>query len=123
MASVEGIPDLAEVDNECDQGVYLKSNLQFDKHVANICAKANRTVGINKHTFYCINVDMFQIFLKSLLRPILKYLSSAWRPYTKDSARNIEQIQRRATKMVVNSKNVSYSERLHIIGIPMIQFR
>ena len=59
LASVEGILDLSEVDNACDLGVYFQSNLQFDKHVANICAKTNRTVGIIKHTFSHINIDMF----------------------------------------------------------------
>ena len=51
FASVEGVLDLAEVDKACDLEVNFLSNLQFDKHVANICAKANRTVGIIKHTF------------------------------------------------------------------------
>ena len=47
LASVEGILDLAEVDNECDLGV----NIQFDKHVTNICAKANKIVRIIKLDF------------------------------------------------------------------------
>ena len=44
LASVEGILDLAEVDNECDLGVNFQSNLQFVQHVANICATANGIV-------------------------------------------------------------------------------
>ena len=63
MASVEGILDLSEVDNACDLGVNFQSNLQFDKHVTNICAKANSTVGIIKHTFSRMNIDMFRIFV------------------------------------------------------------
>ena len=52
LASVEGILDLAEVNNKCDLGVIFTSNLQFDKHITNICAKANRIVGIsNIHVF------------------------------------------------------------------------
>ena len=104
-------------------GVNFQSNLQFDKHVTNICAKANITVGINKHAFPRINIDMFQKNLKSLVRPILEYCSSVWSPYTKVSARKIEQIHRQATKMVEIFKDVSYSERLRIIGIPTLQFR
>ena len=37
LAYVEGILYLAEVDNECDLGVNFQSNLQFDKHVTNMC--------------------------------------------------------------------------------------
>ena len=50
------------VDNECDLGVNFQTNLQFDEHVTNICVKANRIVGIIKHTFSLMNIDMFQIF-------------------------------------------------------------
>ena len=122
LASVEVIPDLAEVDNECDMGVNFQSKLQFDKHVTNICAKANRTAIIIRHKFSCINIDMFQKKLRSLVQPILEYCSGVWSPYAKVSARKIEQIQHRATKMICNFKDVSYSDRLCIIGIPTLQF-
>ena len=92
LAYVEGILDLPEVDNACALGVDHQSNLQFDKHVANICAKANRTVGITKHTLSRIDIDMFRILHKSLVRPILEYCSSVWSPYVKVSASEIEQI-------------------------------
>ena len=52
LAIAEGILDLAEVDNECDLGVNFQSNLQLNKYVTITCAKANRTVGINKLTFF-----------------------------------------------------------------------
>ena len=57
MASAGGILDLAEVDTECDLVANFQSNLQFDKHVANICANANRIVGIIKHTFTRKNIE------------------------------------------------------------------
>ena len=123
LASVEGILDRAEVDSECDLGVNFQSTLQFDKHVANICAKANRIVGIIKHAFSCINIDMFQILSKSLVRPILEYCSRVWNPYTNVSARKIEQVQHRAAKMLEKNKDMSYSDQLCIIGIPTLQFR
>ena len=124
LASVEAILDLSEVYNACDLGVSFQSNLQFDNiTVANICAKANRTVGIIKHTFSRMNIDMLRILFKSLVRPILSYCSSICSPYTKFSARTIEHIQRRAAKMVEIFKDVSYSYRLRIICMPTLQFK
>ena len=73
LDSVEGILDLAEVDDKCDLGVNFQSYLQFDKHVTTMCAKDNGTVGIIKHTFSHMNIDMFQKNLQSLVRPILEY--------------------------------------------------
>ena len=57
------------------------------------------------------------------MRPILEYCLSVWNPYAKVSARKIEQIQRWATKMVENLKDISYPERLRIMGIPTLQVR
>ena len=65
LASVDRILDLAEVVNEFYLGMNFLCNLQFDKHIANICAKA--IVGIIKHQFSLININMFQIFLRSLV--------------------------------------------------------
>ena len=61
---------MAEVGNECDLGVNFQSNLQFDKHVANACAKAKIIVGIIKHAFSRININMFRLLSRSLIRPI-----------------------------------------------------
>ena len=44
-------------------------------------------------------------------------------PYTNVSATKIEQIQHQANKMVENFKDVSNTDRLHIIGMPTLQFR
>ena len=64
MSSVEGILDLTEVANECDIVVDLESNLWFDKDIATICAKANRTAGIIKHKFSRISTDMVRILFE-----------------------------------------------------------
>ena len=111
LASVEGIIDLAVkkcVVNKCDTGVNIQPNLQNDKHITNICAKANGIVGINKHTFSHININMLRILYKSLVRPILQYCSSNMEPYTKVSARKIEQIQHLITQFssYLNSHNL-----------------
>ena len=66
---------------------------------------------------------MLKFFLKSLVRPILEYCSSVWSPYTMVYAKKIEQILRQATKMVENLRDVSYSDRLCIIGIATLEFR
>ena len=92
-------------------------------HVIDICEKAIRIVGIIEHKFSRIDIDMYQILFKSLVRHILEYCSSVWSSYVNVSARKIKQIQRRGTKMVENSKDESYSDRFSIIGIVTLQLR
>ena len=119
----EGILDLSEGDSACDLRVEIQSNFQFGRHISNLCAKANITVGITMHTFFRIYIDMFRILSKSLVQQILEYSSSVCGPYTNASARKIKQIQRRATKIIENVKDVSYSDRHRIISMPKLQLR
>ena len=49
------------------------SNLQFNKHIATISAKANRII---KHTFSHIIIEIFRILSKLLVMSILEYCSS-----------------------------------------------
>ena len=64
---------------------------------------------------------MFRILSKSLVQQILEYSSSVCGPYTNASARKIEQIQRRATKIMENIKDVSYSD--HIVSSECQHFK
>ena len=51
-----------------------------DKHVANICAKANRNDRIIKHTFLRINIDMFQNFVKIISQTHFEVLFKRMEP-------------------------------------------
>jgi hypothetical protein len=43
--------------------------------------------------------------------------------YIKKNAIQIENVQRRATKLVKNIKHLSYSERIKYLGLPSLQYR
>jgi ribonuclease P/MRP protein subunit RPP40 len=57
---------------------------------------------------------------KCLIRPRLEYAVQAWRPYLQ---KDIEGVQRRATKLVVGTKGMSYEERLMFLDMTTLETR
>ena len=108
---------------EKDLGVLIDNKLGFSEHVAHITKKANRIVGIIRRTFDYLTEDLFVQLYKSLVRPILEYGHSAWQPSSKQLCQEIENVQRRATKLLSSIANLPYSERLKVLKLPSLEHR
>ena len=59
----------------------------------------------------------------ALVRPHLEYANSVWCPYRKKDIDAIENVQRRATKMLPNLSTLSYPDRLRKLKLPSLRFR
>jgi len=44
-----------------------------------------------------------------MVRPHLEYAMSVWCPYQKKDVTEIEKVQKRATKLIISLKNMSYT--------------
>ena len=60
---------------------------------------------------------------KAIVRPHLEYCIQAWRPYRKKGIDNLERIQRRATKMIPELRDLSYESRLLKCGLITLETR
>lgn len=76
-----------------------------------------------KRTFTNLDRHLFLILYKSLVRPIIDYGIVVWYPSTKKHIQTIENIQRRATKLVNSLKNLPYEERLRQLNLPTLLYR
>ena len=108
-------------DSEKDLGVTFTSDLKFDTHITNIVNKGNQLTGLIKRSFSYIDAKMFNKLYKAIVRPHLEYANIIWHPIYKRQLRSIENIQRRATKLVPELKNLTYYERLTALDLPSIQ--
>ena len=59
----------------------------------------------------------------SIVRPHLEYCIQAWRPYRKKDIDKLERIQRRATKMIPELRDLSYESRLLQCGLTTLETR
>jgi len=56
-----------------------------------------------------------------MVRPHLEYANSVWCPYKIGDIK--EKVQKRATKLIINLKNMSYTDRLKRLNLPTLKYR
>ena len=67
--------------------------------------------------------DIFIKLYKAFIRPHLEYGNLVWHPSLKRQSIAIEKVQRRATKIVQDCRNMPYHERLKYLGIYSLKGR
>ena len=72
-----------------------------------------------------LNFDtfVFNNLFKALVRPHVEYGQSVWAPWLIRQSITIENVQRRATKLVPELKDLSYKERLQKLNLPSLKYR
>ena len=90
-----------------------------------ILGKAYKTLGIIRRTFSHSNSATTKLKLYiSLIKSQLTYCSIIWRPHLIQDISKLEQIQRRATKYILNDYSSTYRTRLlHLNLLPLMYRR
>lgn len=114
---------LEETVEEKDLGVIITSDLKPSTQVSRVAASANSVLGLIKKTMTCLDSEMLLTLYKSLVRPRLEYCIQAWSPYTRADIRKLEQVQRRATKLVPELAGYPHEERLTQLGLTTLEDR
>jgi len=58
-----------------------------------------------------------------MVRAHLEYANSVWCPYQKRDITEIEKVQKRPTKLIINFKNMPYIDRLSRLKLPTLKYR
>ena len=114
---------LTVTSEEKDLGVLVDDKLDFGNHIKDIVKKANRRLGLIKKGFDCLNKEMFMNLYPVMIRPLLEYCVQIWSPYKQGDIDLLEKVQRRATKIVPELKNLSYDERLRSLNLTTLKER
>ena len=102
-----------------DLGISISCDLQWKYHIGKMIAGANRKLGLIKRACrFITNRHTRKILLCSLVRPQLEYCSSLWSPSVIKYGGLIENVQRRATKFILNnpSRDVSYLDSKSLVS-------
>jgi hypothetical protein len=114
---------LEETECEKDLGIYVDNKLKFAKHVQESVNKANRVFGMIRSSFKYLDNATLVLLYKSMVRHHLEYGSPVWNMLTKGNERVLENVQRRVTRSLPWLKDLSYPERLKVLGLPTLAFR
>ena len=115
--------EINESKEEKDLGVNFDPQLSFDAHINKIINKANQRIGLIKRTFTYLNKDILLKLYKSLVRPHLEYGNIIWYPLLKRQSIAVEKVQRRATKLLRECKNLDYGQRLSYLNLHSLKGR
>ena len=69
-----------------------------------------------KRAFVRFDIETFSIIYTMYIRPHLEYCIQAWAPYYAKYILLLEKVQRRATKLEWELKDLSYGERLNLFS-------
>ena len=70
-----------------------------------------------------IDQENFKWLFKSIVRPHLEYANTIWNPARKKDITSIENVQRRATKIIPQLKDMNYADRLKQLKMPTSRYR
>ena len=95
-----GTHQICAVQEEKDLGVIFDEHLHFNTHIKQIIHKANNVLSTIKLTFNTRDAAVIQLLYTTLVQPILDYSSTIWNPHQMGNTRELEIVQRRATKLI-----------------------
>ena len=120
--TMEGLT-LEKVFKEKDLGVTIDNELKFHDHVQLSVTKANQILGIVKRTFSCLDKEILPIVYKCQVRPHLEYGNVIWHPRYVANISKVEQVQRRATKLIPGFQDKTYEDRLKELKLYSMEYR
>ena len=108
---------------EKDLGVTISADMKVSEQCGIAASKGNQILGLIRRNITYKGKKLIIPLYKAIVRPHLEYCIQAWRPYHKKDIDTLERIQRRATKMIPELRDLSYEERLKECGLTTLETR
>ena len=106
-----------------DLGVVVDRKLSFSDHITEKVNKAYSSLGITKQNFQHVDTDAIVLLNEALVRSHVEYVNTVWSPYRQYLIEEVEKVQKRATKLVHECKDLPYSDRLKYLKLPTLKYR
>ena len=94
--------------------------MKFDEHINNTVNKVNIIMGLIKRIFTYMDKDQFLTLYKYLARSHLEYGNLVFYPTTNKYKQILENVQRRAPRLVPELRGLTYKERFIELNVPTL---
>ncbi|CAM5164461.1 unnamed protein product [Natator depressus] len=112
-----GTHQLEVMEEEKDLGVLVDHRMTMSRQCDMTVKKANAVLGCIRRAISSRDKEVLVPLYKALVRPHLEYCVQFWSPMFKKDEFKLEQVQRRATRMIRGMENLSYERRLKELGL------
>ena len=110
---------------EKDLGVNVDDELKFSKHIGIQVGKANKLLALIRRGFTSLDRISLPTLYKTIIWPHLEYANVVLHPRYKgdEELLHVEKVQRRATKIIPDLKQLEYCDRLKKLHLPSFYYR
>ncbi|CAM4707266.1 unnamed protein product [Lepidochelys kempii] len=112
-----GTHQLEVTEEEKDLGVLVDNRMTMSRQCDMALKKANAVLGCIRRGISSRDKEVLVPLYKALVRPHPEYCVQFWSPMFKKDEFKLEQVQRRATRMIRGMENLSYERRLKELGL------
>ena len=118
---------LDTISTEKDLGIIFDKSLKWDKNINSAISKANKMIAWVARNFITREKSVMMNIYKALIRPHLEYCVQIWSPAAQHGnwglILEIEQVQRRFTRMIDGIGTLPYSQRLEALNLTTLAER
>ena len=101
----------------------MNANTKVSEQCRIAATKGYQVLGMIRRNITYKEKSLIVPLYKPIVRPHLEYCIQAWSPYLRKDIDMLENIQRRATKLIPGLRDLRYEERLKECGLTTLETR